>query len=161
MREELSRINMHMTKTITRIWMLIALLLVATTGYAQKTIIQKSNKDYSLTSKLSFSGSSFVDTQGAGKNGYNEASYRVFEGVLSPNEPLKIQCSASCLDGKKKAAYKIRILIWFTKENGSVVKSPVNGGGEKTSQDKPLSVSCKIPKEATYANATIEARGTN
>lgn len=50
MREELSRINMQMTKTITRIWMLIALLLVATTGYAQKTIIQKSNKDYSLTS---------------------------------------------------------------------------------------------------------------
>ena len=148
-----------MTKTITRIWMLIALLLVATTGYAQKTIIQKSNKDYSLTSKLSFSGSSFVDTQGADKDGYNEASYRVFEGVLSPNEPLKIQCSASCLNGKKKAAYKIRILIWFTKENGSVVKSPVNGGGEKTSQDKPLSVSCKIPKEATYANATIEVRG--
>ena len=150
-----------MTKTIIRIWMLIALLLVATTGYAQKTIIQKSNKDYSLTSKLSFSGSSFVDTQGADKDGYNEASYRVFEGVLSPNEPLKIQCSASCLNGKKKAAYKIRILIWFTKENGSVVKSPVNGGGEKTSQDKPLSVSCKIPKEATYANATIEVKGTN
>ena len=150
---------MQMTKTITRIWMLIALLMVATTGYAQKTIIQKSNTDYSLTSKLSFSGSSFVDTQGADKDGYNEASYRVFEGVLSPNEPLKIQCSASCLDGKKKAAYKIRISIWFTKENGSVVKSPVNGGGEKTSQDKPLSVSCKIPKEATYANATIEVRG--
>ena len=148
-----------MTKTITRIWMLIALLLVATTGYAQKTIIQKSNADYSLTSKLSFSGSNLVDTQGADKDGYNEASYRVFEGVLSPNEPLKIQCSASCLHGKKKAKYKIRISIWFTKENGSEVKSPVNGGGEKTSQGQPLSVSCKIPKEATYARATIEVRG--
>lgn len=150
---------MQITKSITKIWMLIALLLVATTGYAQKTIIQKSNKDYSLTSKLSFSGSNLVDTQRADKDGYNEDSYRVFEGVLSPNEPLKIQCSASCLNGKKKAAYKIRISIWFTKENGSVVKSPVNGGGEKTSQDKPLSVSCKIPKEATYAKATIEVKG--
>ena len=150
---------MQMTKTITRLWMLIALLMVATTGYAQKTIIQKSNADYSLTSKLSFSGSNLVDTQGADKDGYNEASFRVFEGVLSPNEPLKIQCSASCLNGKKKAAYKIRISIWFTKENGSEVKSPVNGGGEKTSQDKPLSVSCKIPKEATYAKATIEVNG--
>lgn len=139
--------------------MLIALLLVATTGYAQKTIIQKSNADYSLTSKLFFSGSNLVDTQGADKDGYNEAGYRVFEGVLSPNEPLKIQCSASCLNGKKKAAYKIRISIWFTKENGSEVKSPVNGGGEKTSQDQPLSVSCKIPKEATYAKATIEVNG--
>ena len=148
-----------MTKMITKIWMLIALLLVATTGYAQKTIIQKSNADYSLTSKLSFSGSSFVDTQGADKDGYNEASYRVFEGVLSPNEPLKIQCSASCLNGKKKAKYEIRISIWFTKENGSEVKSPVNGGGVKTSQDQPLSVSCKIPKEATYAKATIEVNG--
>ena len=150
---------MCITKTIIKIWMLIALLLVATTGYAQKTIIQKSNADYSLTSKLSFSGSNLVDTQGADKDGYNEASYRVFEGVLSPNEPLKIQCSASCLNGKKKAAYKIRISIWFTKENGSEVKSPVNGGGVKTSQDQPLSVSCKIPKEATYANATIEVKG--
>lgn len=150
---------MRMTKTITRIWMLIALLLVATTGYAQKTIIQKSNADYSLTSKLSFSGSNLVDTQGADKDGYNEASYRVFEGVLSPNEPLKIQCSASCLNGKKKAKYEIRISIWFTKENGSEVKSPVNGGGVKTSQDQPLSVSCKIPKEATYAKATIEVNG--
>ena len=147
---------MQITKSISKIWMLIALLLVATTGYAQKTIIQKSNKDYSLTSKLSFSGSNLVDTQGADKDGYNEDSYRVFEGVLSPNEPLKIQCSASCLfGGKTKASYKIRISIWFTKENGSEVKSPVNGGGEKTSQDKPLSVSCKIPKEATYAKATI------
>lgn len=150
---------MQMTKTITKIWMLIALLMVATTGYAQKTIIQKSNADYSLTSKLSFSGSNLVDTQGADKDGYNEASYRVFEGVLSPNEPLKIQCSASCLNGKKKAKYEIRISIWFTKENGSEVKSPVNGGGVKTSQDQPLSVSCKIPKEATYAKATIEVNG--
>lgn len=148
-----------MTKMITRIWMLIALLMVATAGYAQKTIIQKSNADYSLTSKLSFSGSNLVDTQGADKAGYNEASYRVFEGVLSPNEPLKIQCSASCLNGKKKAKYEIRISIWFTKENGSEVKSPVNGGGVKTSQDQPLSVSCKIPKEATYAKATIEVNG--
>lgn len=150
---------MQITKSITKIWMLIALLMVATTGYAQKTIIQKSNADYSLTSKLSFSGSNLVDTQGADKDGYNEASYRVFEGVLSPNEPLKIQCSASCLHGKKKAKYEIRISIWFTKENGSNVKSPVNGGGVKTSQDQPLSVSCKIPKEATYAKATIEVRG--
>lgn len=150
---------MRMTKTITRLWMLIALLMVATAGYAQKTIIQKSNADYSLTSKLSFSGSNLVDTQGADKAGYKEASYRVFEGVLSPNEPLKIQCSASCLNGKKKAKYEIRISIWFTKENGSEVKSPVNGGGVKTSQDQPLSVSCKIPKEATYAKATIEVNG--
>lgn len=153
---------MQMTKTITKIWMLIALLLVATTGYAQKVINMKCSPGeggYTLKSRVSFSGSSIVDTD---KAGYKDPSYSVFEGVLSPNEPLKIQCSASCLfGGKTKAKYKIRIKIWFTKENGSEVKSPVKGGGEKTSQDKPLSVSCKIPKEATYANATIEVKGTN
>ena len=153
---------MRMTKTITRLWMLIALLMVATTGYAQKVINMKCSPGeggYTLKSRVSFSGSSIVDTD---KAGYKDPSYSVFEGVLSPNEPLKIQCSASCLfAGKTKAKYKIRINIWFTKENGSEVKSPVKGGGEKTSQDKPLSVSCKIPKEATYANATIEVQGTN
>ena len=151
-----------MTKMITKIWMLIALLMVATTGYAQKVINMKCSPGeggYTLKSRVSFSGSSIVDTD---KAGYKDPSYSVFEGVLSPNEPLKIQCSASCLfAGKTKAKYKIRINIWFTKENGSEVKSPVKGGGEKTSQDKPLSVSCKIPKEATYANATIEVQGTN
>lgn len=151
---------MHMTKTITRLWMLIALLMVATTGYAQKVINMESSPwegGYTLKSRMSFSGSIFKDVVGKEND-----SYRVFEGVLSPNEPLKIQCSASCLfGGKTKAKYKISIRIWFTKENGSEVKSPVKGGGEKTSQDKPLSVSCKIPKEATYAKATIEVKGTN
>lgn len=113
-----TRQSMQMTKTITRIWMLIALLLVATTGYAQKTIIQKSNKDYSLTSKLSFSGSNLVDTQGADKDGYNEASYRVFEGVLSPNEPLKIQCSASCLNGKRRLRTRLEYQFGLPRKTG-------------------------------------------
>lgn len=151
---------MRITKTITRIWMLIALLMVATAGYAQKIINMECSPregGYTLKSRMSFSGSIFKDVVGKEND-----SYRVIEAVISSNDIIKVQCSASCLfGGKTKANYTIEIGIHFTKENGSAVKSPVNGGGKKTSKNKPLDISCKVPKDATHATLTISCKGSN
>ena len=153
-----------MTKTITRIWMLIALLLMATVAGAQNVINLKSHPhwecEYELDTKVSFSGANAVET---GNVKGPELSYRVYEADLNPGGTLNIKTVSQCLTrGDHKAAkYKAEISLQFFKEDTSspLGKRIVNGGGKKTADSKVLSISCKVPKEADIANVTVSVDG--
>ena len=153
-----------MTKTITRIWMLIALLLMATVAGAQNVINLKSHPhwecEYELDTKVSFSGANAVET---GDMKGPELSYRVYEADLNPGGTLNIKTVSQCLTrGDHKAAkYKAEISLQFFKEDTSspLGKRIINGGGKKTADSKVLSISCKVPKEADIAKVTVSVDG--
>ena len=155
---------MQITKSITKIWMLIALLLMATVAGAQNVINLKSHPhwecEYELDTKVSFSGANAVET---GNVKGPELSYRVYEADLNPGGTLNIKTVSQCLTrGDHKAAkYKAEISLQFFKEDTSspLGKRIINGGGKKTADSKVLSISCKVPKEADIANVTVSVDG--
>lgn len=155
---------MQITKSITKIWMLIALLLMATAAGAQNVINLKSHPhwecEYELDTKVSFSGANAVET---GDMKGPELSYRVYEADLNPGGTLNIKTVSQCLTrGDHKAAkYKAEISLQFFKEDTSspLGKRIVNGGGTKTADSKVLSISCKVPKEADIAKVTVSVDG--
>lgn len=153
-----------MTKMIIKIWMLIALLLMATAAGAQNVINLKSHPhwecEYELDTKVSFSGANAVET---GDMKGPELSYRVYEADLNPGGTLNIKTVSQCLTrGDHKAAkYKAEISLQFFKEDTSspLGKRIINGGGNKTADSKVLSISCKVPKEADIAKVTVSVDG--
>ena len=98
------------TATITaRIWMLTALLLMATAGYAQ---LKVSLEDHTYSSRLlksenSFTGSNITEE----KNSYsNEVSSRHYVASIAPGQTITADCEGSYTVAEKESDYKVTIV---------------------------------------------------
>ena len=143
---------MQITKSITKIWMLIALLLVATTGYAQNTVnLEDSDDKNVLRNKVSFSGTNL--TAIAGPN-YNKL--KCFDAVLTPGQTVNVTCDATAFSfgQRKEANCDIIIRLDFYIGEGDQMRQ-IDGGGIKRIESKSLKFSCKVPANATAGTLMV------
>lgn len=145
-----------MTKMITKIWMLIALLMVATAGCAQNTVnLEDSDDKDVLRSKVSFSGTNL--TAIAGSN-YNKL--KCFDAVLSPGQTVNVTCDATAFSFAQKKETTCVIVIaldFFVGEGDQMVH--IDGGGIKRIESKSLKFSCKVPANATAGQLMVNCIG--
>lgn len=141
------------TTTITaRIWMLTALLLMATTGYAQ---LKVSLEDHTYSSRLlksenSFTGSNITEEKNSYSNG---VSSRHYVASIVPGQTITADCEGSYTVAEKESEYKISITISYYKEvDGKTVSLRED---KKQSTSKPLSLSSQVPEDATRATMEI------
>ena len=148
---------MQMTKTITRLWMLIALLLVALTGHAQMkvSLMDDHITDGLVKSENSFTGSNIKEVKNGSSSGKSTKDYTA---TVVPGQTISAECTGSYTVGKNPKECQINITISFYKYDGpKPIELP--GSVAKESKSKPLSVSATVPAGAT--KATLEISCTN
>lgn len=137
---------METTKMMARMGMLLALLLVATAGDAQKTVTMHRGASEGcpeMDIQVTFSGYRIKNTR-------DDDSYKCFEAVMLNSNTITASTKKIKMDGK----YTMTISASFGYKD-SQKSYPVGGGGEKRAVNKPLSISCKIPKKANHATLKI------
>ena len=148
---------MRMTKTITRLWMLIALLFVALTGHAQMkvSLMDDHITDGLVKSENSFTGSNIKEVKNGSSSGKSTKDYTA---TVVPGQTISAECTGSYTVGKNPKECQINITISFYKYDGpKPIELP--GSVAKESKSKPLSVSATVPAGAT--KATLEISCTN